>query len=236
MGNNAPSPVLSVCPIDGPTGSPPTDDANFRVPDGGLHDRIPRSSPSEPTDHSLIGQSRAGDQNAAAQLYERYAKRVTSLVRRRCPTPLARAAGVEDIVQSVFGTLFQRISKGVYDVPDGEELWKLILVIALNKIRAKATYYHALKRDGYRPAAGAATRHRIPLHETPLGAASQQMEIVLQEILEQLPPEIRLMARLRIDGYKVSEVAGMTGRSRRSVERILQETRAKLNELLKQVD
>ena len=132
--------------------------------------------------------------------------------------------------------MFQRISKGFYDVPDGDELWKLILVIALNKIRAKATYYHALKRDGYRPGAVAAARHRTPLHEIPHESASEHVELLLKEILERLPPENQLMARLRIDGYKVSEVAGMTGRSRRSVERILQETRLKLNELLQQVD
>ena len=189
---------------------------------------------AEPTDHSLIGQSCAGDQTAATKLYERYAKRVTSLVRRRCPAPLARTAGVEDIVQSVFGTLFQRIGKGYYDVPDGEELWKLILVMALNKIRAKASYYQALKRDGNRAAAEAAPRQRIPLQEIVHGPASEDLELVFEEILERLPPENRLMARLRVDGYKVSEVAQTTGRSRRSVERILQETRLKLTELLQE--
>ena len=176
----------------------------------------------------------AGDQTAATKLYERYAKRVTSLVRRRCPAPLARTAGVEDIVQSVFGTLFQRIGKGYYDVPDGEELWKLILVMALNKIRAKASYYQALKRDGNRAAAEAAPRQRIPLQEIAHGPASEDLELVFEEILERLPPENRLMARLRVDGYKVSEVAQTTGRSRRSVERILQETRLKLTELLQE--
>ena len=56
-------------------------------------------------------------------------------------------------------------------------------------------------------------------------------ELVLKEILERLPAENRLMVQLRIDGYKVAEVAAITGRSRRSVERILQETRLKLAEL-----
>ena len=56
--------------------------------------------------------------------------------------------------------------------------------------------------------------------------------LVLEEILERLPPQHRLMLRLRIDGHTVIEIADTTGRSRRSVERILQETRSKLRDLL----
>jgi hypothetical protein len=30
-----------------------------------------------------------------------------------------------DLVQSIFRTFFRRVRRGCYDVPDGEELWKL---------------------------------------------------------------------------------------------------------------
>jgi DNA-directed RNA polymerase specialized sigma24 family protein len=40
------------------------------------------------------------------------------------------------------------------------------------------------------------------------------------------------MVELRVEGYEVAEVARKTGRSRRTVERILQEARLKLGELL----
>jgi RNA polymerase sigma-70 factor (ECF subfamily) len=236
MRDDFPAPALSVRPFNAQIASPFSEDDVRGISGGQLPGETARSPSEEPTDHALIDRSRAGDQNAATTLYVRYSKRLTSLVRRRCPAPLARTAGVEDIVQSVFGVLFQRISKGLYDVPDGDELWKLILVIALNKIRAKATYYQALKRDRNRAAAGAATRQRIPLQEITDGPGLEHVELVLEEILERLPAPNRLMAQLRIDGYKVAEVAELTGRSRRSVERILQETRLKLAELLQQED
>ena len=38
-------------------------------------------------------------------------------------------------------------SQGDYDVPPGEELWGLLLVIALNKIRTEETFHRAAKRD-----------------------------------------------------------------------------------------
>ena len=42
------------------------------------------------------------------------------------------------------------------------------------------------------------------------------------------------MARLRLEGYEVAEIARKTGRSRRTVERILQETRVKLDLLVRE--
>ena len=46
--------------------------------------------------------------------------------------------------QDMFGGL---IEEGDYDVPPGEELWGLLLVIALNKIRTEETFHRAGKRD-----------------------------------------------------------------------------------------
>ena len=91
----------------------------------------------------------------------RYAKRLNNLVERQCSAELARWAGVEDIVQSVFGSFFRRVRQGYYDVPDGDELWKLLLVIALHKIRGKATYHHAAKRDAHRTIGGEGARRRL---------------------------------------------------------------------------
>ena len=53
----------------------------------------------------------------------------------------------EDIVQSVFRTFFRRASEGQYQVPSGEELWKLLLAISLNKVRSVGQFHRAAKRD-----------------------------------------------------------------------------------------
>ena len=193
---------------------------------------LSRAPVDEPSDHCLLGRSRDGDQEAAALLYARYAGRLTSLVERKCSAPLARCAGVEDIVQSVFGSFFRRVGQGCYDIPDGAELWKLLLVIALNKVRTKATFYHAAKRDALRTVSGADAEWWIEVQSSGCASAPEHLELIVGEILEGLPPQNRLMVKLRLDGCDVAEVARSTGRSRRSVERILQETRLKLKELL----
>ena len=58
--------------------------------------------------------------------------------------------------------------------------------------------------------------------------------MILTEILDRFSPQHRLILGLRIDRFTVEEIAEISGRSRRSIERILQETRAKLRGLLEE--
>src|SRR5207302_10658754 len=98
------------------------------------------SADSGPSDHSLLRRFRGGSQDAATELYVRYAHRLRALVKARCSSELARRLEPDDIVQSVFRRFFRRVSQGDYDVPAGEELWGLFLVIALNRIRAAEAF------------------------------------------------------------------------------------------------
>jgi RNA polymerase sigma-70 factor (ECF subfamily) len=102
---------------------------------------------SDVSDRSLLRRLRAGSENAATEIYLRYATRLHALARSRLGEDLAPRVDAEDIVQSVFRTFFRRVSKGDYDVPDGEELWKLFLLMGLNKIRTVGTFHRAAKRD-----------------------------------------------------------------------------------------
>ena len=193
---------------------------------------LPQSAMGEPTDHSLLWRFREGDQDAATRLYVRYAKRLNSLVEKQCSAELARWLEAEDIVQSVFVSFFRRARQGYYDVPDGEELWKLLLVLALHKIRDKSDYYHAAKRDVHRTFGGEGARRWLETRADAERSGYDHLERTIGEILEALPPRYRVMVELRVEGYEVAEVARRTGRSRRTVERILQEARLKLGELL----
>jgi hypothetical protein len=114
-----------------------------------------------PNDHFLVARCCAGDQDAATCLYLRYAGRVTNLVKRQCSANLAHCAGVEDIVQSVFGNFFRRVGQGNYQISDGDTVWRLLLVIALNAVRSHATFYYAAKRDAHRTISGAEARRRL---------------------------------------------------------------------------
>ncbi|HEV3202845.1 MAG TPA: RNA polymerase sigma factor [Gemmataceae bacterium] len=186
----------------------------------------------EPSDEVLLGRIKAGDQDAATQLYTRYVTRLRALAKAKCSTALSRRLDADDIVQSVFRMFFQGVRQGFYDVPAGDDLWKLLLVMSLNKIRTKGAYHRAAKRD-------VRLTNTIEDADTPFenhsasGYQSQGlMEIVVKEALEHLDPRQREMVEMRVQGLEIAEIADMTGRSKRTVERNLQEVRDKLRNLL----
>ena len=99
------------------------------------------------SDASLLSRIRRGDDDAATGLYLRYAQRLQALARANTPDQLATRFDPEDVVQSVFRTFFRRAEEGFFDVPAGDELWQLLMVIALNKVRALGKYHRRQKRD-----------------------------------------------------------------------------------------
>ncbi len=195
----------------------------------------PMQPQDEPSDRSLLQRFRRGSQDAATQLYLRYAARLRALAQTHCSPDLAPRVDVDDIVQSVFGSFFRGASQGYYDVPAGEELWRLFLVIALNKIRAKGAFHRAAKRD-VRLTAGSEWLDRSEAAHPHDEAAYQHLHLVIEEALDRLPPEFKEMVELRIEGYEVVEIARKTGRSKRTVERILQEARRQLGDFLHEED
>lgn len=183
----------------------------------------------EPSDGSLLRRFRSGEQDAATRLYLRYAQRLHGLATAQTGQDLKSRIDPEEIVQSVFRTFFRRAKDGHYDVPDGEELWKLFLVIGLHKIRDAAAFHRALKRSAGRteslsvPEASAEPASPDEMAETTL-------RLVIDELMLNLTESQKQIVMLRLDGLQVDEIAERTERSRRTVERTLQ----KFRELLEQ--
>jgi RNA polymerase sigma-70 factor (ECF subfamily) len=193
-------------------------------------DQTAAGSAAEPSDRSLLRRLRGGSDDAATQLYRRYAHRLRALARANTSAHLARRVDADDIVQSVFRIFFTAASRGLYDVPDGEDLWKLLLVIALNKIRAEGVYHQAAKRD----VRATAELDRLDSATDPTDGefADNFLRLVVRDTLDRLPAAERQMLEIRMEGYEVAEIADRVGRSKRTVERCLQQARTRLKDLL----
>src|SRR5688572_10687541 len=197
-------------------------------------DSPPRDPPPAPSDRSLVRRLRAGSDDAATQLYLRYARQLRQLAKARCSADLARRLDPDDIVQSVFGSFFRGVARGFYDVMSGDEAWRLLLVIALNKIRAKGNFHRAARRD-IRRTAGAEALHDDCLTDPDADAtALTYLRLVIDEVLAELPEDHRAIVVLRIEEYQVDEIAERTRRSRRTVERVLQDFRRRLTRVLEE--
>src|SRR5262249_15093269 len=163
---------------------------------------------------------------AGADRCRRYADRLGRLTRGRCPPILAGRFDADDIVQSVFRTLLCGLEGKLYDVPDGADLWRLLVAIALNKLRAHGACHFAACRDVRRTRGGDALWE--PADSRPGRADTVFLDLVGSEPLARLARPLRDVAALRLAGHDVSEVARRLGRSKRTVERLLQECRQEL--------
>lgn len=177
------------------------------------------------SDHSLLRRVRTGESDAATDLYYRYADRLRALAGSQIGDRLASRIEPDDVVQSVFRTFFRRVlAEDRYDVPAGDEIWGLFLVIALNKVRAKAVHYAAAKRDVSRTSQLQEHHLEIPAQDS----REMMLREVIVETLKRLPALHHQVVTLRVEGHSTREIAQSVSRSRRTVERILQGFRESL--------
>ena len=191
--------------------------------------------PEEPdtSDPALLARVRAGESDAATELYLRYARRLHGLAQRQISTSLSRRIDPEEIVQSVFRTFFRRAATQEYFVPEGEELWRLLLVITLNKIRRSAKFHNAQRRDVRRTSDDeGGIDHCLAADSYADENALTILRMVIDDVIRALPENQREIVRMRIEGYEIDEISQKTDRAKRTVERILQEFRGELSKLL----
>jgi RNA polymerase sigma-70 factor (ECF subfamily) len=205
-----------------------------KVPPPGQAWRAAALTDTAPSDFSLLRRFRGGQPDAATQLYLRYADRLRALAAGQVAPDLAPRLDPDDIVQSVFRTFFRRAAGGQYDVPEDEDLWKLFMIIALHKVRSAATFHRAAKRDVRATTTGLTGALTGQHLAAPDEMALATLRLVIDELLSVLPPSMRTIVELRVEGHEVEEIARRTQRSRRSVERALHEFRARLSPLIRE--
>jgi RNA polymerase sigma factor (sigma-70 family) len=168
---------------------------------------------------------RAGDAAAARGLWERYFPRLAGLARKALAGRPQRAADAEDAVQSAFASFCLRVRGGEFDVRGRDDLWNLLGVITVRKARRQARREAAEKRGGGR-VAGEADLTRpdgspLPLDEAAAALPPAEFDLHCEDLLNQLTPEIREVAVLRLLGYKNREIAERLQWTERKVERKL---------------
>ncbi len=189
------------------------------------HDRDQKNGLS-PSDRSLVVMIRAGNEDAAAILYQRYARRIRGLVQSNLGELLAASTEPDDIVQSVFRSVFRGVQAGNYEAPPGETLWSLMAVIALNKLRGQATHQSAQRRDQQRNVSlDTANSSELMVNDE---SSIEFFEICVRETLELLRPIDRDILTLRIQGHPIDEISELVKRSCRTVERSLKNSRERL--------
>jgi RNA polymerase sigma factor (sigma-70 family) len=181
----------------------------------------------------LVARWRDGDQQAAAELFRRYAGRLQALARSRLPAALARHVDPEDVVQSACQSFFADARAGRYVFRRRGDLWRLLAAITLHKLRHQVERHTAGKRAAAheRHFAGESTLFRLRgrfFARDPSPSQAAALADTLRQVLDALTPPERRMVELRLEGYGLDEIAADTRRSERTVRRLLERVKDRL--------
>jgi RNA polymerase sigma-70 factor (ECF subfamily) len=184
----------------------------------------------------LMDRLRSGEDAAAREVFERFVPRLVALTRRRFNRLLARKVDPEDVVQSAFKSFFVRHRAGRLDVGGWDGLWNLLTLITLRKCADRAAYLRADRRDLAREATGPAGEDGPDVGPAALDRAPRPEEAaILAETVEHLFRDLsaheRPILELSLQGYTVSEISVRLGRAERSVRRLREHIRKRLERL-----
>jgi DNA-directed RNA polymerase specialized sigma24 family protein len=178
---------------------------------------------------SWIGRFKAGDHEAAQELWQRYFQRLVGLARAKLRGAPRLAPDAEDIALSAFKSFWRRAQKpeGFPQLQDRNNLWALLVVITARKA------YDQMRRS------------RLPKHRQAVlfsELADRDVEEVLgkqptrkfvdqvthecRRLLDLLEDEtLRSVALWKLQGFTNVEIAAKLGCVRHTVERKLKRIR-----------
>lgn len=192
-----------------------------------------------PSGRSLLEQWRAGDEDAARQLFDIYVERLVALARRRISQRLASRVDAEDIVQSVFRTFFGRARQGQFKVEDQDDLCKLLMRITVHKTLRQVAYHKAAKRDpGHEMGQSEHSTEMLMelLDREPTPDAEAAFIDQLETFLGTLRPEERTILEMRMQGYTNEEIAKKLDIYDRKIRRVIERIRGQAKEGLMPFD
>jgi RNA polymerase sigma-70 factor (ECF subfamily) len=188
-----------------------------------------------PSFSDLVQRLECGDAEAAAILFDRYARRLIGLARRRLAEYVRPRVDEDDVVNSVFRTFCRRAAERPFnfDGPDG--LWALLVEITLRKCGRWNRHFRTRKRD--------VRREQTPLSASdcdfepfdPTGPRPED-EAVLREMVESLMGTLddklaRAVCEMRLQGYEIEEIASALQRSTATVNRKIRQIKDRMKQL-----
>ena len=186
----------------------------------------------------LMGRLRSGEDAAAREVFVRFAARLAGLARSHLDARLAVKVDPEDVVQSAYKSFFLRQRDGHLDVGTWDGLWGVLTMITLRKCADRAAYYRAEKRNVGRETPGGAAGDSAPavidlaLDREPLpdeaAALAETVDALFRAIDD---PDERAILELSLQGHTATEISEQLGRAERSVRRLRERVRKRLERM-----
>jgi RNA polymerase sigma-70 factor (ECF subfamily) len=182
----------------------------------------------------LMARLKAGDEGAETLVFRRYVQRLIALAGRQFEEELREKADVEGVVQSVCKSFFLRQRRGEFDIDDWDDLWSMLATITLRKCANRRDYLRASRRSVRREAGWTVQDgegFRIP-DRAPTPAEAAMFSETVEQFIESIDPDDRAVVQQILMGYTAEEVATQLDCSERTVRRVRQRAKRRLEHLI----
>jgi len=185
------------------------------------------------SEHSVttwLGLLRDGDHQAAQPLWERYFASLVEIARGRLNGTSRAVADEEDVAISAFQSFCHAAADGRFPrLTDRSDLWQILVMLTARKAHQERRKQWTAKRGGHDTPDGRRTAPPEPLNEIVLDdivgnepdpAFASQIAENFDRLIARLPDDLlRRLARLRLEGHTVPEIAQRENVSVRTIER-----------------
>ncbi len=176
---------------------------------------------------------RRGDEDAATEVFHRFAQRLIALARSQLDSWMRTRVEPEDIIQSVFRSFFTRFEAGQFQFGDWDNLWTVLALITVRKCANRSEFWQAAKRDLQReqnsPQMRDSLENALAREPTPSEAAS--LSETVEKLMKTVPERDRSVLSLHLQGCDIAAISTQIKCTERTVRRSLERTRRTLMRL-----
>jgi len=161
---------------------------------------------------------------------------MVGLARKELEHRIRQKVDPEDVLQSVFRSFFRRQKEGEFELQGWDRLWLLLAAITVKKCQRWNRHFRTKSRDvGHEVSMGPQSDDFAVGHEAPAEDPTPEVVVLLTELVENLLNGLSAKSRpilaLALEGCTVAQIIEQTGRSQRSVYRVLSQVKETLERL-----
>ncbi len=173
----------------------------------------------------------AGDDDAADAIFHRYLERLLVLARSRLSRRLAARVDPEDVVMSAYRSFFVSARQGRFSLQRSGDLWRLLVEITMHKLYRQVTFHKAERRTIEREVSFDAQfqSEREAFARDPTADEACALADEIEFVMSSLGALERRVFELRLQGWRLDEIATEVNRSERTVRRTLEKLHVKLS-------
>jgi DNA-directed RNA polymerase specialized sigma24 family protein len=174
-----------------------------------------------------------GDEEAVAEVYERYARRLIALARQKLSARFNRRVDPLDVAHSALRSFFVRVRDGRIELRPNEGLWNLLATIVVRKAYGQMEHHLAARRDVGRETdadsqLSVEVRVTEGLAREPAVAEVLAMHDELDLLLAGCKPSHRTIIELRLQDLSTVEIAAAVQLHERTIRLVLADFETKL--------